>query len=659
MPDSLSQDGRVAKLTTALGADVLVLSRFDGSEGLSDPFEFRVEALSTQANIDFNAALGRNISVEVKAADGGLRHFSGILTEARWAGKRQDLFAYQLVMRPWLWLLTLTSDCRIFSQKSAPDIIKQVFGDRGFTDFRVDLQASYPKLEYCVQYRETDFDFVSRLMEKFGIYYYFEHADETHTLVLADKKSCHKPCSGLAEVEYVPGAEAGRREQQHLEEWTVGRQVESGAFKLNEYDYRHPSTSMLTKDDMPGGYSHDRMEMYDYPGGYQTPSEGDPLVKVRTEAAQSLDDRRTATGSAVSLYPGGLVNVKKVKGEDAPEEHLVVACSHFFSEQGYRSGEGGANGSSYVGNFEFTPSERPFRAELDTPLPRIPGVQSALVVGEKGQEIDVDEMGRICVQFYWDRKQTPSRRVRVAQFWAGKTRGAWFVPRIGDEVLVQYEDGDPDRPIVVGSVYNGTNTVPTKLPSNQTHSGILTKSSKNSSGYNMLLFDDTEGKERIKLRAEKDLMFKALNNEQRTILANQTEQVGGDETITVGDTTIGAKSVGGNFTLNALETATINVGPQGAPLTQIVMDTTSITLNVGPDGACSQIMMTETGILLSVMGVSTVEITPAGVSIIAPTVEVEAEATVDIVAPAVAIIGNVAIEGALEVDGMAPMLLPA
>jgi type VI secretion system secreted protein VgrG len=355
------------------------------------------------------------------------------------------------------------------------------------------------------------------------------------------------------------------------------------------------------------------MEMYDYPGGYTDKDVGDKLAQVEAEAAQSLDDRRTGSGSTLSLYAGGLVTLQKHPVDSENQEYLIVACQHYYHAQHYLSG--GSGGSGYAGNFEFTPSSRQFRAELTTERPYISGVQSALVVGKKGEEIDVDKLGRITVQFYWDRKKMASRRVRVAQIWAGGKghRGVLFTPRIGDEVVVQYEEGDPDRPIVVGSVYNGENTVPADLPAKKTYSGFLTMSSKNSSGYNMLLFDDTADSERVKLRAQKDLMFKALNNEIRDIGANQTETVGGDETINVGSPT-----GGGNFTLNATKTITLNilVEPGGPPVTQIVMNMEGITLSAG-------------------MGVSTVSITPEAVSIMTPTFNVTAATDANIMAPVV------------------------
>jgi type VI secretion system secreted protein VgrG len=258
--------------------------------------------------------------------------------------------------------------------------------------------------------------------------------------------------------------------------------------------------------------------------------------------------------------------------------------------------------------------------------PVIIGTQPALVIRDKknaGEEIDVDELGRILVKFYWDieKNEVHARRIRVAQSWAGSNRGALFTPRVGDEVVVAYEDGDPDRPIVVGSVYNGNNTVPMTLPDKKVKSGILTLSSKGGNGYHMFLFDDTAGSEIVKLRSQKDLMFKALNNEQRDIVNSQTENIGQDETINVGFPVPPGDSPGsGNFTLNALNKVTINVGPQGSPMTQLIMDTSSITLNVGPSGSMSQIVMNQTSItmqstMITITGNATVSVTAPMVKI--------------------------------------------
>jgi type VI secretion system secreted protein VgrG len=623
MADSLSQDQRQGKLTTPLGANALVLASFNAIEGLSELFELRVEAVSDQANLDFSSTLGLGSTIELKTQDDKSRYFHGLMTEARWAGTQEDLYIYQLVLRPWLWFLTRASDCRIFSNMTPLTIIKQVFSDRGFSDFRDSTTGSPPTLEYCVQYRETDFNFVCRLMEEYGVYYFFEHSDGKHTLVLADGKSSHQPSPDLASVPYNPLDDAGRREQQYLGTWSFGRRAQSGVFVLEDYGYKKPSANLLAQAQNPGGYAHDSMEMFDYPYSYVDregnnlvdQGVGEKLAKYKLEAAQSLDKRCASMGGAASLFAGTLVNLERHPDDGQNKEYLVTHCSHAFDEQAYRSGVGA--GSGYVGHYEMTPSDRQFRAPPVTRKPEIVGFQSALVISGPGgdKEIEVDKLGRILVQFYWDRKKKPSRRVRVAQVWAGGNRGALFTPRVGDEVLVTYEEGDPDRPIVIGSVYNGTDTVPMTLPDKKVKSGILTLSSTGGNGYNMFLFDDTAGSEKVKLRSQKDLMFKALNDEQRDILHDQTENIGNDETINVG-----FPSGSGNFTLNALNKVTINVGPQGSPLTQLIMDTSSITLNVGPGGSMSQIVMNQTSI-----SVQSTQITVTGnatVSISAPMVDI-------------------------------------
>jgi type VI secretion system secreted protein VgrG len=611
MADPLFQDDRTGRLTmpTPWADNALVLSQMRAVEALSSLFRFAIEAVSLEADLDFSSALGRGCTVKLVAVDGLNRYFHGVITEAHWAGGQQDLHYYEIVLRPWLWLLTLTSDSRIFRNKSPAEIIKQVFSDRGFSDYRDETKTSRPKLSYCVQYRETDFNFVSRLMEEQGVYYFFEHVDGKHTLILADSKSSHNAAPDLSSVPFIPVVRGGRETLQYVETWSRNRVMQSGKFTLNDYNYRVPPKNLLAPSDKSGGYERDSMEIYDYPGSYKDDKLGVSLSTVKAEAAQSFDNRRVCMGAAPSLFPGGLVELKRYPDDDERsqsaenQQYLVTDCTHFFGGLFYRSGEA-VGIYSYRGSYGMTPSDRQFRAPLITPKPNIPGYQSALVIREKknaGEEIDVDEFGRILVFFYWDRERKYARRVRVAQIWAGSQRGGLFTPRVGDEVLVAYEEGDPDRPIVIGSVYNGNNTVPMTLPDKKVKSGILTLSSKGGNGYNMFLFDDTAGSEKVKLRSQKDLMFKALNNEQRDIVSSQTENVGQDETINVGFPVPPGDAPGsGNFTLNALSTVTINVGPQGSPLTQFVMDTSSITLNVGPQGMASQIVMNMEGITLNV-----------------------------------------------------------
>ena len=620
MPNA-TQNDRMAVLATPLGKDVLLFSRMDGSEAIGELFEFRIEALSLTANINFDQALGRNCSVHLKTCVDVGRDFSGVLAEARWLSKRGDFYVYSLVLRPWPWLLSLTSDCRIFPNMNPRQIIKQVFEDRGFGDVLDLTVKDYPTLEYTVQYRETDLNFVLRLMEEYGIYFYFQfepsggNSPSSHYLVLANS-TAHVRLPLLSEVRFQHSYVGARRDTQQFNEWNKSHAIVSGVFALNDYNYESPNSTLLAPSQYCYEYEHGAMEIYDYPGDYMHQDEGLELAAVSRDVERTRNLRCSASGYAPSLTPGYTINRTSSDENDSENgDYLLLRCVHAYGDQFYQSSHSSqVCEADYYGAYELAKSDIPYRMPQRTRAPAVLGTQSALVIGQKGEEIDVDEFGRVLVQFYWDRKKKPSRRVRVGQFWAGSHRGALFTPRIGDEVLVQYEEGDPDRPIVVGSVYNGTNTVPAHLPGKKNNSGILTRSTKDSQGYHMLLFDDTKGQEKIKLRSQRDLMFKALGDETRVIGGGQTETVGGDETISVG----GPKG-GGNFTLNAFQTITLNVGPSGSPLTQIVMDTTSITLSVGPGGALAQIKMDPSGVTISGTPASQLMVQPSGITTVTPT----------------------------------------
>ena len=634
----LSQEGRIGKLTTPAGGDTFVLSRFEGTEALGSLFEFRVGALSNQVNFDLNQMIGRNADVRITAVDGLERHFNGVIVEANYTGGNFGLHGYQFVLRPWLYLLSKASDCRFFKEMDVLEIIKKVCGDRGFNDFRDDTSESYPKGTYVTQYRETDFNFVCRLMEEFGIYYYFEHTESKHTMVFCDGPSNHKQIAGLKPVPLLPLTMESRRDRQQFDIWSSARALQTGKDAINSYFWGKPTADNLGQADRHGGYAHADLETYDYDTTFKAKSWSERYAKVRVESVQALDDHRHAAGSAPSLFPGGKLTTQEVAPASDNKEYIVLRCTHSYLDQSYISGGAGAP-AAYAGTYELMDASRQHRSLLLTRRPSVGGWQSALVVADKGnesEEIDVDKWGCILLKFYWDRKKQLTRRVRVAQFWAGKSRGAWFCPRIGDEVLVAFEDGDPDHPIVIGSVYNKDNEVPTHLPDKKTQSGILTKSSKHSDGYHMLMFDDTAGQERVKLRSQKDLMFKALNNEQRDILMDQTENIGKDETINVGmDMANDMSKGGGNWTLNAFKTATINVGPPGMPLTQIAMTQQDITLSVGPEGLLAKITMNATGITFAVLGgITTHSWQAAMTALMSPMISETAMATILMTAPA-------------------------
>ncbi|MEM9224671.1 MAG: type VI secretion system tip protein TssI/VgrG [Pseudomonadota bacterium] len=515
MAEGPKQTERVVVLKTSLPEEMLSAVRFDGVEGLSELFEFTIEAVGERKQIDFNSLIGNNCAVTIKGKTAD-RLFNGILVQADHLGASTSLNTYRLVLKPWLWLLAHSSDCRIFHKKSTPEIIQKVFRDRGFQDFKLRLTENYKPREYCVQFRETDLDFVCRLMEEDGIYYYFEHSEDKHVLVLADSKSSHDVVPGLPRVRYLDRMISARSDVEAIFEIITNRSFQPGKVSFNDYDPKKPNASMKTDETNSVGHAKGTLELYDYPGRYTETSDGNRFSKVRLQAMQARDKRRHAVGEAAALMPGGLVTLENHPEPSENIEFLVVRCAHHIAQQDYRSGGGGGD-EPYSGTYEFQASETTYRAPQVTRRPQLLGGQVGIVTGSDGEEIDVDDMGRILVKFPWARDGEDSRRCRVVQSLAGKSWGSMFIPRIGQEVVVDFLHGDPDYPYVVGTVYNGINTVPYELPANKTKNGIKTNSSKGGGGYNELVFEDKKSSEEIGIHAQKDLNVVVLNSETREI----------------------------------------------------------------------------------------------------------------------------------------------
>jgi|GEM_PF-959191 len=682
MVDSPTQDGRIGKLATPLGKDKLCLTRFEGAEAIGELFEYRIEAISTDPSLDFNSALGKTCSVHLETTDHAGRDFSGILTEAKWAGSRSDFQVYQLVLRPWPWILSLRSHCRIFSNMNVKDIVKQALGANSYGPIDDLMVEDYPTLEYTVQYRETSLNFALRMMEKFGIYYYFKFdpgggdSPSQHHLVLADSAT-HESLPAPKSFQYLPPTYGVPTGFQFFNDWSRQQAVIAGIFELNDYDYNKPNADLSTHEAFPT--PPERSRVYDYPGGYDEKALGDRLTKVKQEAERVFGDCCAAAGYAPSLTPGYAIQRTSVNNDAQDDDYLVLRCSHSYGDQSYVSREQGPAEGSYSGSYELSRFSIPYRMPARTRRPVIIGSQPAKVVSKENQEIDVDKYGRVLVEFYWDDttgsnapKKNPSRRVRVGQVWAGQHRGALFIPRVGDEVMVEYENGDPDRPIIVGSVYNGTtenpgNLLSLTLPEKKTVSGVLGKSSTDGgstiNNANAWWFDDAKGSEQFLVRARKDLYFRAYNNQNIRVSANVTETVGGNETINVGPVDeeaaeVGGSGGGGNFTVNAFQSITLNVGPSDMPLTQIKMDQESITLSVGPGGLLAQIKMDASGVTISGTPVSQLMVQPSGITTATPEVTV-AFGPVTFASPSVTIpIATIAVAniGAGTVGGVAPLV---
>ncbi len=622
---TLTQTDRVAELTTPLGKDVLVLERFDGVEGLGELFEFRIDALSKQKDINFDGALGQSCTVKLDAYKGKTRIFDGVLVQAQWVEEVDNFFHYRLVLRPWFALLGYRADCRIFLDKNVKDIIKEVITKAGFNDFEFKTTGDYDTIPYCVQYRETDLAFCCRLMEQYGIYYFFKHSEGKHTLVLADSRSSHEANPDVPKLPYLPLIGDQLHLDQQLGAWLSDRRFRTGKIEFNDYDYLKPSKKLLVENEASEKYTHSKFEVYDYPGKYDEESKGKKLSKFRLEAEQAMDHRRFVDGDAASLFPGSLVNVERHPVQSENREYLVIRSSHRFGSQQYRTGSGKGAEQIYYGSYEFLPSDIPFRMLPLTPKPHICGIQTAKVVGKKGEdseEISTDENAHIWVQFFWDREPQKSCPVRVAHAWSGKKWGTQFIPRIGMEVVVEFLEGDPDRPLVTGCVYNGDNKVPYDLPGQKTQSGTKSDSSKGHNGYNEFMFEDKKGGEFIRMHAQADHLV--------TVNANQTGSVGavGPEAPMGGNQTW---TVGGNrsWTIQkGNDSLDIQMGNQTVSLE---MGDQTITLDFG-----QQTVSTGQGITLTVcFGLSSIAITPAAITMMSPEINITADSAINIAAPTV------------------------
>jgi type VI secretion system secreted protein VgrG len=530
MASPYTQALRIGRLETPLGLDRLALTSFEGKETVSRLFEYRVEALNAEkALLTFDDAIGKHCTVKLKRVDGGERIFDGMLAEARWIAGSDEGNHYELVLRPWLWMLSKRVNSLIFHEKTAPQIIEQVLGEHGgLADFQQSLSRSYRKREYCAQYNESDMDFVCRLMEEEGIFYFFRHSDGAHKMIMGDSSSASVPVSGGSRP-FIAISAQHNRDTEHLSLWRPERRFTTGKVATTDYNFEKPSSNMKSEKTGDAKYEHGKLESYLYPGRYAEQSEGTDYAQVRLDMNRAEDNHFHAEGDCATLYPGALVDLTDHPDSNQNKQFFVLKASHSFKEQSYRSGAGPSQ--PYQGVYEFMRSDQTFAPAAATPRPFIRGPQTAVVVGDG--EIDCDKYGRILVRFHWDRKSDKSRRVRVAQVSAGQSWGAIFIPRVGHEVVVDFLEGDPDQPIVIGSVYNADNMPPFGLPGSKNISGWKSNSTTGGGGYNELVIDDSKGSELVRFRAQKDLDSTVENDESRHVKHDRSTTVDHDETLDV------------------------------------------------------------------------------------------------------------------------------
>ncbi len=544
---SYTQEGRLFKIDTPLGKDVLLLQGFRGTEGISRLFHFELDLLSENSAISFDNIIGKNVTVSLKQSDGSYRYINGFISRFAQTSMEETLTSYEAEMVPWLWFLTRNANCRVFQNKTVPDIITQVFDDLGFNSYSNSLQGTYQPRVYCVQYRESDFNFISRLMEEHGIFYFFKHEEGNHTLVLADSSTIHTTCPGQSSLRYVSMAGAVVYEEDVVTSWRAEQELRTGKYSLTDYNFTTPSTNLLVSE--PTVYKvggNDKFETYDSPGRYLVKDRGEKLAKVRMQEEEAGHLIAYGTSDARALISGYKFTLKDHYRAEDNADYVLTEIHHAGRSESYGTSKGATD--SYSNNFACIPHSVPFRPPSKTPKPIVEGVQPAIVVGPKGEEIYTDSYGRVKVQFYWDREgnkdENSSCWVRVSQVWAGKNWGTMFIPRIGQEVIVDFVEGDPDRPVITGRVYNAEQMPPGPLPDTMNSSGLRTRSTKNGGEHdaNVLAWNDTKGSEVFYMRAQKDMYGRVENNDDLivgndqtiTIHNNRTETVEqGDESVTI------------------------------------------------------------------------------------------------------------------------------
>jgi type VI secretion system secreted protein VgrG len=541
MPDTFTQKGRLIAVDTPLGADRLLLRSFSGSEAVSQLFHFQLDLASEDFEVDFDKIVGQKVTVRLLLADQSTqRSFSGYISRFTQLPGEGRLAHYQAEMVPWLWFLTRTTDCRIFQNKPVPEIVQTIFQDFGFKDFELQLQGSYDPWENCVQYRETACSFVMRLLEQEGIFFFFRHEKDKHVLVLADSLTAHKPCPHQSAVRYETVAGPGYDTSEDVVlRWRRHEELRPGKYALAEYNFETPNTDLAgTVESRIDQGGNRRYEVFDYPGEYEKRDHAESIVKTRMEEQELPHAVIRGEGNCRSFASGFRFELSEHHRRGWNGQHMLVSVTHSAHSGSFYSDS--AEGAGYSNSFTCIPSDVPFRPPRITPKRMVQGPQTAVVTGPSGEEIYGDKYGRIKVQFHWDRRgdydEKSSCWIRVAQPWAGKNWGAVWLPRIGQEVVVDFLEGDPDRPIVTGSVYNASQMPPYELPANLTQSGVKSRSSKGGGGFNELRMEDKKDKEMFTIRAQKDMETDVLNDckerigndRELSVKRNRTEIVGGD-----------------------------------------------------------------------------------------------------------------------------------
>lgn len=635
--------------TSPLPPDDLFIESMTVSEGLSQLGLMRLNLLSPKPSLMPQDLLGKPVGVTTLSAD-GKRHFHGHVTRFAMGTPRGRYYAYQAEVRCWPWFLTRTRDCRIFQDMTVPDIVKKVLDDHpALAHMRLNLFRTYRPWTYCVQYRESDFQFIARLLEHEGIYWYIEHHHDRHDMVLVDSLSAHDPVQGEGTQRYIEDPQTAPPDQTYVSSWTFSQEVRTGKVALTSYDFERPATSLLVEANHSRPHDQADLENFDFQGDYLQSADGQQLAGDQLDEEQWQHHCLQGQTNAMNLEVGRTFKLDRHPREDQNGQYLITQIQIEAKVGLFDAGE---SGSAFHCTFQAIPSAQQFRPPRVTPKPFVQGPQTAVVVGPSGEEIFTDKYGRVKVQFHWDRRGKKDEKsscwVRVSHPWAGQNFGAIHIPRIGQEVVVDFLEGDPDQPLITGRVYNAQQMPPWDLPANATQSGILTRSSKGGAyaNANAIRFEDKKGSEQLWIHAEKNQDIEVENDEthwvghdrtkkvdhdEKVVIKNdRVEDVGNNETITIGadrKETVGANE---NITIGVNRTESVGANEDitiGASRTETVGASESITIGASrsitvgasqSETIAASLSQTVGGSVTQTVGGSVTQTVAGGVNIVTP-----------------------------------------
>jgi type VI secretion system secreted protein VgrG len=514
------------------GVGELRVIRYEGHESMSRLFEFEVYVSSKEGDVALADAVGQKAHLRFGADEERQRHVHGIVRRFEHTSETLHGASFKVTVVPDAFRLTLRRDCRIFQEMSVIDIVKKVFASAGFSDQEFAITGSYPTREYCVQYRETDWDFVNRLLEHEGVFYFFEHTDGGCKLVVADDNTAHDPISGEATLHLRAGTGALDAQTEHVTGLHFGEELQSGKITMRDYNFKTPGLSLEVTGSGAGPAD---LEVYDYPGGYIDGGAGSGLVGSYLDAIQARRVTGDGRSNCARMAPGHKFSLEDSPRADFNIEYLVTRVEHRGADPTIDQASGV---EPYANRFTVMPAKDTFRPDRVTPRPTINGVQTAVVTGPGGEEIHTDEHGRIKVQFHWDRQGKKDDKsscwVRVKQPWAGAGWGSVWIPRIGQEVVIDFIEGDPDRPLCSGAVYHAKNVPPYSLPGEKTKSTIKSNSTIGGGGFNEMRFEDKKGSEEIYVHGQKDWTIKIEHDKNQEVVHDENHHIGHDHSHDVG-----------------------------------------------------------------------------------------------------------------------------